>query len=445
MAFDAGLREQILDRVDRLVRDRIAPRAAGIDQEDSFAQDLWDAAAEAGMFGLGIPEEYGGLGRDLVTPLLISERIARVSAAFVLTFNNTTDSVVPIVMAGTERIKDEYLPRLARAELVPCISISEPQGGSDVAAIATRARRDGDDYVIDGRKMWCSNGVVGGVFTVFAKTDPDAGHRGLSAFVVPRDAAGFSVGPTERLIGLRGSPVNELVLDGVRVPADARLGDEGEGFRIAMLTLDESRLHCAAVALGVATAAVEHALDYARERVQFGKPIIKHQGLQFLLAELATDLAAARALWEQTTTRLMRDHDRAASTQAAMTKPLVFGPLHAHHHRGGPDLRRRRAVGGGAGRAPDARCQGVTDLRRHEPDPEERDRPATPEIGPALRASRPGRAMIVDNRHPAHHPIDWNRSNHASSRLRAADRSAKARAATERRSSLRRKDDRTIH
>ncbi len=322
MAFDAGLRAQILDRVDRLVRERVAPRAAGIDQEDSFAQDLWDAAAEAGLFGLGIPEEYGGLGRDLVTPLLISERIARVSAAFALTFNNTTDSVVPIVMAGTERIKDEYLPRLARGELVPCISISEPQGGSDVAAIATRARRDGDDYVIDGRKMWCSNGAVGGVFTVFTKTDPDAGHRGLSAFVVPRDAAGFSVGPTERLIGLRGSPVNELVLDGVRVPADARLGDEGEGFRIAMLTLDESRLHCAAVALGVATAAVEHALDYARERVQFGKPIIEHQGLQFLLAELATDLAAARALWEQTTTRLMRDHDRAASTQAAMTKLL---------------------------------------------------------------------------------------------------------------------------
>ena len=326
MTFDAGLREQILDRVDRLVRERVAPRATEIDADDAFPQDLWDAAAAAGLFGLGIPEDYGGLGRDLVTPLLISERIARASAAFALIFNNTTDSVVPIVMAGSERIKDDYLPSLARGELVPCISISEPQGGSDVAAITTRARRDGDDYVIDGRKMWCSNGSVGGVFTVFARTDtetdPDAGHRGLSAFVVARDAAGFSVGPSERLIGLRGSPVNELVLDGVRVPADARLGDEGEGFRIAMLTLDESRLHCAAVALGVATAAVEHALDYARERVQFGKPIIEHQGLQFLLAELATELAAARALWEQTTTRFLRDHDRTASTQAAMTKLL---------------------------------------------------------------------------------------------------------------------------
>ena len=185
MAFDAELRRQILDRVDTLVREQVAPRAAEIDAEDEFPWDLWRAAAEAGLFGLGIPEDYGGLGRDLVTPLLISERLARVSAAFALTFNNTTDSVVPLVTAGSERIKAEYLPRIAAGELVPCVSISEPQGGSDVAAIATRARRDGDDYVLDGRKMWCSNGVVGGVFTVFAKTDPEAGHKGLSAFVVP--------------------------------------------------------------------------------------------------------------------------------------------------------------------------------------------------------------------------------------------------------------------
>ena len=322
MGFDAALRQQILDRVDTLVREKVSPRAAEIDAEDEFAWDLWQAAAEAGLFGLGIPEEFGGLGRDLVTPLLISERIGRISAAFALTFNNSTDSVVPLVMAGSKRIKAEYLPRLAAGDLVPCISISEPQGGSDVAAITTRAVRDGDSYVLDGRKMWCSNGAVGGVFTVFAKTDPDAGHKGLSAFVVPRDAEGFSVSPSERLMGLRGSPVNELVLDGVRVPEDARLGEEGEGFRIAMLTMDESRLHCAAVALGVAAAALEHAIDYARGRVQFGKPIIEHQGLQFLIAELATDLAAARALWEQTTARLAREHDRAASTQAAMTKLL---------------------------------------------------------------------------------------------------------------------------
>ena len=183
------------------------------------------------MFGLGIPEQYDGLGRDLVTPLLISERLARVSATFALTFNNTTDSVVPLVMAGSERIKAKYLPRLAAGELVPCISFSEPRGGSDVAAITTRARRDGDSYVLDGRKMWCSNGAVGGVFTVFAKTDQQAGHKGLSAFVVPREAEGFTVGPSEPLMGLRGSPVNELLLDRVRVPLE-RLMRDAKAFQI---------------------------------------------------------------------------------------------------------------------------------------------------------------------------------------------------------------------
>ena len=231
MAFDAELRRQILERVDSLLRDRVAPRAAEIDAEDAFAWDLWQAAAEAGLFGLGIPEQYDGLGRDLVTPLLISERLARVSAAFALTFNNATDSVVPLVMAGSERIKVKYLPRLAAGELVPCISFSEPRGGSDVAAITTRARRDGDSYVLDGRKMWCSNDAVGGVFTVFAKTDQQAGHKGLSAFVVPREAEGFTVGPSEPLMGLRGSPVNELLLDRVRVPLE-RLMRDAKAFQI---------------------------------------------------------------------------------------------------------------------------------------------------------------------------------------------------------------------
>ena len=320
MAFDAALRARILDSVDRLVRKRVAPRAAEIDAEDAFPHDLWQAAAEIGLFGLGIPEEYGGLGRDLVTPLLISERIARVSAAFALTFNNTTDSVVPITMAASDRIKAEYLPRLARGEIVPCISISEPQGGSDVANIETRARRDGDGYVITGRKMWCSNAPVGGIFTLFAKTDPEAGHKGISAFVITPDADGFSTGPAEPLIGLRGSTVSEIFLGEVRVPRDALLGEEGEGFRIAMLTLDESRLHCAATALGVATAALQHATDYACERVQFDKPIIEHQGIQFLLAELTTEIAAARAHWEATVVMVLEDHTREASTHAAMSK-----------------------------------------------------------------------------------------------------------------------------
>jgi alkylation response protein AidB-like acyl-CoA dehydrogenase len=318
--FDADTRDGILSGIERLIAERIAPRAAEIDRDNAFPQDLWKAGAEIGLFRLGIPEEYGGLGRDILTPLVISERIARVCAAFALTFNNTTDSVVPLAEAGTEVVKKRYLPAVANGEIVPCISITEPQGGSDVASIRSLARRKGSHYVLSGRKAWCSNATVGGVFTIFAKTDPAAGHAGLSAFAVPSTAPGLRVGQAEDLIGLRGSPVAEIALEDVEVPLDHLLGREGDGFKIAMLTLDESRLHCAATALGVATTALERALDYAREREQFGQPIVRHQGIQFMLAEMATQLAAARALWEKAVAKLLADHTREASLYAGMTK-----------------------------------------------------------------------------------------------------------------------------
>ena len=320
MSLDAATRQQILDSVDRLIREQIAPRAAAIDADDTFPRDLWDAAARLGLFRLGIPEAYGGIGRDLITPILISERIARVCAAFALTFNNTTDSVVPIVMAASDEMKERFLPGLANGDLIPCLSITEPQGGSDMAGIQTRADRRGDEYILNGRKMWCTNAPVGDIFTVFAKTDVDAGSRGISAFLIPRDTAGFELGAAEPLMGLRGSPTGALTLNDVRVGRNALLGAEGEGFRIAALTLDESRLHCAATSLGVATAALEHARSYACERVQFGKPIIEHQGMQFLFAELTTELAAARALWESALGMLGESHDRRGSTHAAMAK-----------------------------------------------------------------------------------------------------------------------------
>ena len=322
MTLDSDTRQQILRRVDRFARDRVAPRAVRIDADDEFPRDLWDEAAALGLFRLGIPEAYGGIGRDLVTPILISERIARECAAFALTFNNTTDSVVPIVMAASDEMKERYLPGLASGELIPCLSISEPQGGSDIAGIQSRAERRGEEYVLNGRKMWCTNAPVGDVYTVFAKTDVEAGSRGISAFLVPRDAEGLEVGPPEPLMGLRGSPTAALTLDDVRVSRSALLGEEGQGFKIAALTLDESRLHCTATALGVATAALELARGYACERIQFGKPVIEHQGMQFLFAELATELAAARSLWESALGMLGRTHDRDASTLAAMAKLL---------------------------------------------------------------------------------------------------------------------------
>ena len=320
MTIDAEERELILVSIDRLVQERIAPRAAEIDASNQFPSDLYAAVAELGLLGLWIPEEYGGTGPDLVTPLLISERFARVSPSFSLVFSNCGDATTPIVHAAPEHLKREWLPRIVSGEVIPCFSLSEPGAGSDAASIVTRAERRGDEYVINGRKCWCTNGSVGGVYVLFAKTDPEARHKGVSAFLVPRDTPGLSMGRDEDLIGLRGSPTTELIFDDARVPADHLLGKEGGGFKIAMITLDEARLNCAAMAVGAATGAVEYALTYARDRVQFGKPIIEHQGLQFLLAEMTAELAAARALWEQAIGKLAGETSRQASTYAAMAK-----------------------------------------------------------------------------------------------------------------------------
>jgi len=321
MSLDRGTRAGMLAAVERFTAERVAPRAAAIDESGELPRDLWKEAAELGLFALGVPEEYGGLGRDIVTPLLISELLARGSASFSLSFNNTTDAAVPIIMEGSEAMKRRYLPKVAKGEMIPCIAITEPTGGSDMAGIRTAAVREGDDYVINGRKMWITNAPVGDFFTVFCRTSADR-HKGLTAIVVDRGTKGLTTGKAEPLIGLRGSPTGEVVFDNVRVAVANRLGEEGDGFRIGALTLDESRLHCAAVALGVATAALEHALAYAKERVQFGKPIIEHQGLMFLVSELATELAAARALWEKSAGFLMSDHSRRTSNYAAMTKLL---------------------------------------------------------------------------------------------------------------------------
>jgi alkylation response protein AidB-like acyl-CoA dehydrogenase len=313
-------RSQILETVDKLARERVAPRAAEIDAADEFPRDLYDAAGELGLFGLWIPEAYGGIGPDLISPLLISERLSRASAAFALIFSNCGDACTPIVHAGGEELKRRWLPGIAAGKLIPCFALSEPGAGSDAASIATQARRDGDYYVINGRKSWCTNGAVGDVFVVFAKTDPAGGNRGVSAFAVPRDMPGFSRGRNENLLGLRGSPTTQLSFDNVRVPASFRLGEEGEGFKIAMISLDEARLNCSAMAIGVARAALDMGVAYAKERIQFGKPIIQHQGLQFLLAEDAAHLAAATSLWESAMKMLESDRGRRASTYAAMTK-----------------------------------------------------------------------------------------------------------------------------
>jgi alkylation response protein AidB-like acyl-CoA dehydrogenase len=318
--MDRGQQQQILATVDRLARDKVAPRAAEIDRTGDFPRDLYAAAGKLGFFGLWIPEAFGGSGPDMVTPLLIAERLARESAAFSLIYSNCGDATTPIIQAASDALKRAYLPRIASGEIIPAFSLSEPAAGSDAASITTFAERRGDHYVLNGRKAWCTNGAVADVFVVFAKTDREAGHKGVSAFLVPRDTPGFTRGTDEDLLGLRGSPTTPLFFDDAAIPVDNRLGTEGEGFKVAMATLDEARLNCAAMAIGVATGALRLAVAYAGERVQFGRPIIQHQGMQFLLAEMTAQLAAARSLWETAMDLLANEHSRRASTYAAMAK-----------------------------------------------------------------------------------------------------------------------------
>lgn len=322
MSIDNDFRNQILSSVERFVADRIAPRASEIDAANLFPADLYREAAALGVFGLWIPEEYGGIGPDMVTPLLISDVIARVSPSFALIFSNCGDAVTPIVNFGSDEQKRRLLPGIAAGTTIPCFALTEPGSGSDAASISTQAEEVDGGYRISGRKMWITNGGVGDVFTVFAKTDPDAGNKGISAFIIERGAPGFTIGRNEDLIGLRGCPATELVFEDVFVPADQMLGEKNRGFKIAMSTLDEARLNCSAMALGAATGALQCAIDYAKERVQFGKPIIEHQGLAFLLADCAARLTGARAIWQRAMTMLERSRSREASTIAAMAKLL---------------------------------------------------------------------------------------------------------------------------
>lgn len=322
-ALDGETRTALLDSVDRFVRDRLAPSAQSLDDAGVFPIALYREFASLGILGLWAPEADGGFGPDLIAPLKISERLARENVAFAISVSNCGDCITPIVAAGTDAAKRAYLPGILSGELVPAFCLSEPGGGSDVAAMTTTARRDGDSYVLDGRKMWITSAPVADVFVVFAKTDPQGGHRGITGFVVPRAAAGLSVGEPERLLGLHSSPTAEVVFDAVRVPESARLGEEGSGFRLAMVTMDEARVNIACCALGAGAQAVETAVAYARERHQFGRPIIDHQGLGFVVADMVKELACARAIVCDAIRTLADPRGRRPGIYAAFAKQVA--------------------------------------------------------------------------------------------------------------------------
>ncbi|MEL7060856.1 MAG: acyl-CoA dehydrogenase family protein [Acidobacteriota bacterium] len=290
--------QQLLrDEIRRFAEERIRPGEAERDREHRFPTDLFAEMGELGLLGMLIDEEHGGIGADVLTYALAVEELARASPAISVTMS-VTNSVCcwPIQRFGTDEVKASILPHLASGEAIGGFGLTEPGSGSDAGAMKTTARRDGDQWVLDGEKSWITNASVGKYFVVLAKTEPDAGTKGISGFVVPADAEGFSVGAAEEKMGLRSSNTATLYFDGCRIPASHLLAEEGHGFRIAMATLDHSRVGIAAQAVGIHQRALELAVAYANEREQFGRPIARHQAVAFKIASMATELAAARAL-----------------------------------------------------------------------------------------------------------------------------------------------------
>ena len=282
--------------VRRFAEKEIAPHAAEADEKEAYPRASFDAYRDSGFVRSIYPAQYGGDDGDTLTYALLVEEIARVCASSSLFALISRLGITALLLHGSEELKTRYVPRIASGEWQASYCLSEPNAGSDVAAMSTRAVRDGDRYVLTGRKAWITNAGVSDLYTVFAKTDPAAGHRGISAFVVESGFTGFSVGKLEHKLGVRGSPTGEILLDDVPVPAANLIGEEGRGFHYAMGALDRSRPIVGAQAVGIAQGALEVAGRYAAERRQFDQPVADFQGVQFMLADMATQLEAARLL-----------------------------------------------------------------------------------------------------------------------------------------------------
>jgi alkylation response protein AidB-like acyl-CoA dehydrogenase len=294
----------IRDTIRELVQDRVAPRAADIDQKGEYPKDIETLFADNGILGIPFPEEYGGISGSSVTICMGIEEIAKACASSSLILAVQALGSYPILVAGSEEQKKRLCPPLASGERVAAYALSEPGSGSDAAAMKTRARRHGDEYVLNGTKQFITHGSVAGTLVVFAQTDPNENHRGISAFVLERETSPWKVEKLEHKLGIRGSPTAQIVLEDVKVPASNRLGDEGAGFKIALAVLDRSRPGIGAQALGIAEGAFAYALDYVKEREQFGQPVASFQGIQFMLADIATQIEASRHLVFQAATKV---------------------------------------------------------------------------------------------------------------------------------------------
>ena len=286
----------IRETIRELVQDKVAPRAAEIDERAEYPKDIESLFAANGILSIPFPEEYGGISGSSVTICMGIEEIAKACTTSSLILAVQALGSYPILVAGTEEQKRRLCPPLASGEKVAAYALSETGSGSDAAAMKTRAKRYGDEYVLNGTKQFITHGSIAGTLVVFAQTDPEADNRGISAFVLERETSPWQAPKLEHKLGIRGSPTAQILFEDVRVPAANRLGDEGAGFKIALAVLDRSRPGIGAQALGIAEGAFDYALSYAKERNQFGQAIAGFQGIQFMLADIATQIEAARNL-----------------------------------------------------------------------------------------------------------------------------------------------------
>jgi alkylation response protein AidB-like acyl-CoA dehydrogenase len=288
--------DALRESVRALAEEKIAPHAAQVDQASEFPQEAHDALVKADLHAVHIPEAYGGAGADALATVIVIEEVARVCASSSLIPAVNKLGTMPLILAASEEVKQRYLAPVARGEAMFSYALSEPEAGSDAAAMKTRAVRDGDSYVLNGVKRWITNAGISRFYTVMAVTDPAAGPGGISAFVVESGDQGFSYGAPEHKLGIKGSPTRELYFDNCVIPAGRMIGEEGSGFRTALATLDHTRITIAAQALGIAQGALDYATGYVKERRQFGQPVAEFQGVQFMLADMAMKIEAARQL-----------------------------------------------------------------------------------------------------------------------------------------------------
>ncbi|MES5952657.1 acyl-CoA dehydrogenase AcdA [Bacillus fungorum] len=292
--------EMIRKMVRDFAKNEVAPTAAERDEEERFDRALFDQMAELGLTGIPWPEEYGGIGSDYLAYVIAIEELSRVCASTGVTLSaHTSLAGWPIFKFGTEEQKQKYLRPMAEGTKIGAYGLTEPGSGSDAGGMKTIAKRDGDHYILNGSKIFITNGGIADIYVVFALTDPESKQRGTSAFIVESDTSGFSVGKKESKLGIRSSPTTEIMFEDCRIPVENLLGEEGQGFKIAMQTLDGGRNGIAAQAVGIAQGALDASVEYARARYQFGKPIAAQQGIGFKLADMATDVEAARLLTYQ--------------------------------------------------------------------------------------------------------------------------------------------------